>query len=139
MVDIARDEKGFTLIEVLASVVILSVFVTAMIGLLGQSYLYSKVDIQREIARSYAVTEISSLLQDPQTSLTNIGTAYNSPNNMLTKRVITGPDGNPYTVKEYMTSSLASNGENQYTVGVTVTWGPGASHSLTLKRLFYHS
>ncbi len=121
--DIAPDD-GFTLIEVLVSLTILSVALTVLFAIFGQSLERNGEARRRQEAREVA----QSLLAQAETSeaLAPGETAGRTASG-LAWRLVVRPYGNADERQAWT--------ENPAELWATVSWGNGSGHALTLSTL----
>jgi prepilin-type N-terminal cleavage/methylation domain-containing protein len=113
-----RDEAGFTLLELVFALVLLSIGVAALVGVLTTAFRSTGVDLHRTDATAIASQGLTELAAAPQTG--PMGTV---PRNNIT-----------YTLSGEVTHPTAGNGDpNAYPeLSVTVKWtDEGGQHSLT--------
>src|SRR5579871_2830412 len=120
------DDEGFTLIELVFAMVLLSIGAAALIGTLSTAFRSSAVDIHRTDATAIASEGLAELAAAPA----------NGPLPTVVRNGVT------YTLTGAVTPATASNGDaNAYPVeSVTVSWTDAAgAHSLTRSTARYAS
>jgi prepilin-type N-terminal cleavage/methylation domain-containing protein len=118
------SEEGFTLLELVFAMVLLSIGIAALIGVLATSFRSTAVDIHRTDATAIAGQGLTELEAAPVTG----------PLPSITRNAQT------YTLAGTVTPATASNGSvSAYpTVAVTVSWRDAAgAHSLTRSTAFF--
>src|SRR5579864_3710517 len=101
------DEEGFTLLELVFAMVILSIGIAALIGVLATAFRSTTIDIHRTDATAIAGQGLTELAANP--TLTTLPSVTRN--------------GQTYTLRGNVTTVTASDGVGSYPeLAVTVAW-----------------
>lgn len=116
----SKKSKGFSLIEVLIALVILSIALLALAGLMGQS--------TRNSSWGSHLTEAATLAQDRLERFRAVRPQTDIPEG-INNDLITGVTGIVYTRTWAVTTNASSTAR---TITITITWTDSIPHSITI-------
>jgi prepilin-type N-terminal cleavage/methylation domain-containing protein len=116
----SKKSKGFSLIEVLIALVILSISLLALAGLMGQS--------TRNSSWGSHLTEAATLAQDRLERFRAVRPQTDIPEG-INNDLITGVTGIVYTRTWTVTTNASSTAR---TITITITWTDSIPHSITI-------
>jgi len=131
----ARRSRGFTIIETLAAVVILSIAVPPMLWAINEAHVQRVDPVMTSRARWLAVEKLEDIIADRHS--TTRGFSYLTTGNYPAENPVTGfgAFNRSVALNETDADLVSTSGNLGYmNVDVTVTWndGTGTSRSLTI-------
>jgi Flp pilus assembly pilin Flp len=134
---VLNDESGYSLVEVIVSIMLLSIAIIPMVGMFDAGLRAAMTGSNYDKARALANTkleEAKSLPYDTVETSFPGGTPAPNPTVTSSSQSSGAPAGFTYTVtKRYISKELADSSTDEGLIKVTVTasWGSGNSYSTT--------